>query len=276
MICRVGEAKYYGRAIHVSEPVDPERVARAVRTGAATTNEPRIEVAAPEPGPLHDRVGCIRAGMALRPRTALAAAGRSRGWTTEFDDELRAVRRRLEERGDGPDVPADPDARRREADSGEEIDRLRERVAAMRGRVAAAANPDEAAAALEDAIRSLSEVETAAAAARERRRAGREDAREARDRLQERLRLVDRRGNLERRARRALVERAREPYERALAAVPGCRPPADPFEAPPDAMALAIARVGDLEAPLVLAVDRFEGPEAAADWLDAPVIILEP
>lgn len=276
MICRVGETRYFGRAIRVSEPVAPERVVRAIRTGSATAADPPIEVEAPAAGPLHDRVGCIREGMALRPRTALAAAGRSRGWTTEYDDELRTVRRRLAELGDTPAVPADPDARRREADAGEEIDRLRERVAAMRGRVEAAASPDEAAAKLEDAVRSLSEVETTTAAASERRRAAREDAREARDRLQERLRLEDRRGNLERLARRALVERAREPYERALAAVQGCSPPADPFEAPPDAMALAIARVGELEAPIVLAVDRFEGPDAAADWLDAPVIILEP
>ena len=41
--------------------------------------------------------------------------------------------------------------------------------------------------------------------------------------------------------------------------------------APPDAMALAIARLARPAAPLVLACDRFADATAAARWLDAPV-----
>jgi hypothetical protein len=212
--------------------------------------------------------------MSLRPWTALVPAARSKGWATDFDDDLEAVRDRLASLEEPPAVPEDPGARRQLAEAGDDIDRLRGRVAAMRGRVETAEDSDGAD--LEAAIRSLSEVETTAAAARERREMVRESAREARDRRQERLRLVDCRDNLARRARRALVERARDAYGDALAAVPGIDEFVDPFEAPSDAMALAIARVGDLDAPVVLAVDRFADADAAATWLDAPVIHLEP
>lgn len=275
MICRVGDRRLEGRAVAIERDLDPERVARAVREGAARAGDPAIEVEAPAAGPLHERVGCIHRDIPLRPRTALAAAGRSLGWTTDVDGELRDVRVALGE-VDAGRVPHDDSARRRVAEAQSEIETLRERVAAVRGRVEAADDPDDAAAELEAAIRSLSEVETRVAAARERRGATREAAREARDRLEERLRLVDRRDNLERRARQALVDRARERYERALAAVPGLESPAEPFAAPADAMALAIARVGDLAAPVVLAVDRFPDAERAATWLEAPVIHLEP
>lgn len=273
MICRVGDARYFGSVVVIDRDLDPERVAHAVREGEAAATEPRIEVEGAEPGTLHERVGCIHPGCSLRPRTALAIAARSTGWTTEFDAELDGVRERLATLDDPPAVPEDRGARRQLAEASAEIDRLRERVASVRGRIETAENTEGAP--LETAIRDLSEVETTAAAARERREMARESAREARDRRQERLRLVDRRDNLARRARRALVERARDEYVDALTAVPGSHAVADPFEAPPDAMALAIARVGDLAAPVVLAVDRFADPDAAAAWLDAPVIHLE-
>lgn len=274
MICRVGDARYFGRVVVIDRNVDPERVARAVRTGGATAADPRIEVEAAAAGPLHERVGCIHPDCSLRARTALAFAGRSKGWTTAFDDELDAVRERLATLADPPAVPDSRSARRELAEATGEIDRLRERVAAVRGRVEAA--QDTEGDPLEAAIRSLSEVETTAAAARERRDTVREAAREVRDRREERLRLVDRRENLARRARRALVDRARDAYVDALAAVPGSHDVAAPFEAPPDAMALAVAHVGDLAAPVVLAVDRFRDADAASAWLDAPIIHLEP
>jgi hypothetical protein len=49
---------------------------------------------------------------------------------------------------------------------------------------------------------------------------------------------------------------------------------ADPWGADPVARALAVARVAALSAPVVLACDRFGSADAAADWLDAPVIRL--
>jgi len=273
VICRVGDARYRGRAVTIEEPIDPSRLARAIRQGRDAGGPPPIEVECPTAGALHERVGCIHPDRSLRPRTALAAAARSRGWTATVDDELEAVRDALADLDEPPAVPEAADANRRLADATAEIDRLRERVAAIRGRVAA----DEAAADdLEAAVRGLSEVETAAAAARERRRATREAAREARDRLEERLRLEDRLGNVERRARRELVERATPDFRAALAAVPGLEDVPDPFDAPTDAVALAVARVGELEAPVVLATDRFPDAGAGADWLDAPVLRREP
>lgn len=273
MICRIGGARYAGRAMTLEASVDPARLARAVRRGRDATATPPIEVDGPETGPLHDPVGCIHTEISLRPRTALAMAARSRGWSAPVDDELEAVRAEVADLAEPPAVPEAADANRRLSATYDEVERLRERVAAIRGRVAA----DEGEPAdLEEAVRGLSEVETAAAAARERRRATREAAREARDRLEERLRLEDRLGNLERRARRELVEQSRGEYREALAAVPGLDEVSDPFDAPPDAMALAVARVGEVEAPVVLAADRFPDARAAADWLDAPVLRLEP
>ena len=276
MICRVGERAHAGRAVDLPASLDPERVVRAVRTGAATSADPPITVDARAPGRLHERVGYVHEDLSLTPRTALAVAARSRGWTTGYDDRLREARGALAAH---VDVPASPPASSRQqvAEAREEVDRLRERVAAARGRVEAA--DGEAPAdreRLADAIRALSEVETDAAAARERRRRDREATRAARDELQERLRLEDRVANLERRARRVLVERARPAYERALDAVPGCAPGTAPFETAPEAMALAIARFGDLRAPAVLATGRFSDATAAAAWLDAPVVRLEP
>jgi hypothetical protein len=150
------------------------------------------------------------------------------------------------------------------------VERLRERVAAARGRQGEAEGDVEA------AVRSLSEAETSLAAARERREHRREAARDGRDRLEARLALRDRLGNLERQARRSLVDRTRERYVCALNAVPALGDPGDPFAAPADAMALAIARVGTLRAPAVVATGRFSNAERAADWLDAPVVHLDP
>lgn len=275
MICRVGETRYFGRAVRIDRPLDPERVARAVRTGAADGAEPPLEIDAAEAGPLHERVGAVHPDVSIRPRTALAVAARSRGWTTPQDDEIRRVRDKLTDFAGAPAIPTGTDRRRRIAEAREEIERLRERVASVRGAVRAASDGN-AAAELEAAIRELSEVETTVAAAREDRRASREAAREARDRLQARLRLVDRLGNLQRRARRTLLERARDEYVDALSSVPGIGDSSEPFAAPDDAMALAVCRVGDLSAPVVVATDRFSDPHAAADWLRAPVIHLEP
>ena len=36
--------------------------------------------------------------------------------------------------------------------------------------------------------------------------------------------------------------------------------------------ALAVLRLAETDAPVVLETDRFRSPAAAADWLDAPVI----
>lgn len=195
---------------------------------------------------------------------------------------------RSDARTDRPDALT---ARRRElAEVTEDVDRLREHAAAARGRIQAedagerTGTDRRGETPLADAIRELSEAETAAAAAREHHRRGLDAARARRDRLQQRLHLEDEVANLEREARAHLVERARGAYESALAAVPGRAdgrppsdagtPPTDPFSADPDAMALAVARVGELKAPAVVACDRFPDAATAARWLGAPVVRL--
>lgn len=288
MICRVGDRTFRGRAVTVGDAapaLDPETVATAVREGRAETADGSVvAVTARAAGPVHERAGCITPDCTLRPRTALAVAARSRGWSTPVDDALAAARARLA----SFDAPSDDLAAtdgsppgRRLAEADDDVARLRERVAEARGRVQARRDHDadsdaEAARTLEDAVRDLSEAETTAAAAREERRAARAEARAARDRLAHRLRLADEVANVEREARGYLVERARAAYESALSTVPDVTAPADPFEAPPDAMALAVARVADLGAPVVVATGRFEDSRAAARWLDAPAIHLDP
>jgi hypothetical protein len=294
VICRLGEDRRTGRAVALPGWLDPHTVARAVAGPPVDVDGRTLAVLCRSPGPVHDRVGCITPTPSIRPRTALARAARSRGWTTPVDGRLAAARERLAAHEAGADAEAHGEShearrhRRRLADASDEIQRLRERVATARGRVqagsAATADDDGAADAgdespdpLAAAVRDLTEAETAAAATREAHREARAAARRDRDRLQARLRLVDEVENLERAARRHLVERGRPAYEASLAAVPGLSTvPADPFGAPPDAMALAVARVAALAAPVVVAADRFTSADAAARWLGSPVIRLAP
>lgn len=286
MIVQVGDRVERGRAVDLGggcPALEPATVATAVREGRAEADGTPIAVQARQAGALHERVGCVTPDASLRPRTALAVAARSRGWSTPVDNALRDARDRLATVAAETPTGSDPDAltaRRRLADADDEVARLRERVAETRGRVQAQRNGGtgaaDADAALEDAVRDLSEVETAVAAAREKRRVARAEARAARDRLEDRLALEDEVGNLERRARAHLVERARDAYESALATVPDIDDPAAPFDAPPDAMALAVARVGEFAAPVVVACGRFADARAAARWLDAPTVRLEP
>ena len=286
MIVRVGDRVERGRAVDLVDwcpTLAPATVARAVREGRAEADGTPVAVQARQAGALHERVGCVTPAASLRPRTALAVAARSRGWSTPVDGALREARERLAtvaaETATGPD-PNGLTARRRLADADDEVARLRERVAEARGRVQArrdgGTGSADSDAALQDVVRDLSEVETAVAAAREKRRVARAEARAARDRLEDRLALEDDVGNLERQARAHLVERARAAYESALATVPDIDEPIAPFDAPPDAMALAVARVGDTAAPVVVACDRFADARAAARWLDAPAVRLEP
>lgn len=298
MICHIGGTVLTGRAIDLpahdaahAAALDPATVATAIRTGRATAADGAVvDVEARAAGSLHERVGCVASDTTLRPRTALAVAARSRGWTTPVDDRLEATRDRLASHTAAGDPPETAEYRRAVTEATGDVDRLRERAAEARGRIQAGADGDRTGATdddltgetggnggdgpLAEAIRELSEAETVAAAAREQHRRAREAARERRDRLQERLGLADEVANLERAARRHLVERARAPYEGALAAVPGVSDVGDPFAAAPDAMALAIARLGEVAAPVVVATGRFDSAGGAARWLGAPVVRL--
>jgi len=297
--CRVGEVVRCGRALEVRAQTAATTLARAVRERA--DNNARVAVVADEPGPAHEYVGCIRPAMGVRTRTALAAAARSRGIGTPHDAALAEAREELAtvERQHETGT-ANERAHHREAAAAAtgETERLRETVAAARGRLQArreqGLDPTPAAEELAAAVERLSEAETEAAAARQRLDTVRERARTRRDTREKRFRLEERVANLERRARTHRREQVHDEYVAALERVPGVpgrddsregdngnADPwgadlwgADPWGADPVARALAVARVAALSAPVVLACDRFGSADAAADWLDAPVIRL--
>lgn len=248
------------------ESVDPEAVVAAVRaeTGA---------VDCPTPGPVHDHVGLVVPGRTIQRRAALAAVARSRGKTPPQQDELDRVHGELS-RVDSPSVDLDG-PRQRAAAAGSEAERLRERVAAMRGRVRALRDErldaSEAEAELADAAAALAETETERAAAEQALERARQRARAARDTRDRRLRLEDRAANLERAAREWLAEEVRPAVDRGVREAPDSS--AESLaDAEPVTGALAVARVAELTAPIVLACSRFESASDAADWLGASVI----
>jgi hypothetical protein len=275
VICRLDGTVYRGRAVSLPSRIDPRTVATAVRQGAASEGNATVEVSARTPHPVHERVGCLHPAVCLRVRTALAAAARARGWTTTHDRALGRAREALAA-FDPADVETER-ARREAASAAEDTDRLRERVATIRGRLQARADhgldTGPASETLENAARELSEAETRAAATRQTLDRRRREARSVRDDLEERMRLEDRVANLERQARRVLVDRARDAYATAVTAVPdGPTDPDDPFDVDPLTAGLAVARVARFDAPVVLAGDRFGNPRAASRWLGAPVV----
>jgi hypothetical protein len=160
---------------------------------------------------------------------------------------------------------------------------VRERVAELRGRVQALEATDrdasDARSKLRDAARRLSELETTRVAAVETR----ERSRTLRDRRERRLELQDRAANLERDARASLVDELRDEFAAAVDSLQkGGAGDAganhldrdDPFDIDPVTAALAILRIAAVRAPVVLTVDRFERPAAAAQWLEAPLVRL--
>lgn len=296
--CRIGETTYCGPAITIEESaeesvgksvgksVNPQRLAGAIRRdrgGEKSTPEIHdsdavsIRVETPPAPAVYDHIGCIRPDMGLRIRTALARAARTRGLETPYDSKLTEVREKL------ADLP-EPESMEREATetvatTDADVERLRERVATARGRLIARRendlDPTPAATDLADAITELSEAETTAAAARQRLERARETRREQRTIQEQRFRLEDRRGNLERKARQSLLEQVREAYTSTLHEVPGYDGPGEPFDVSPVIAALAIGRITDTQAPLVLSIDRFDDAAHARTWLETPVILIE-
>ncbi|MFC6974968.1 hypothetical protein ACFQL1_10215 [Halomicroarcula sp. GCM10025709] len=263
----VGATTYEGRVVDLrARSVDGRTVAAAVRGERCL---PAVD--APEPTAVYDAAGYVHPDLGLRTRTALAAAARSAGHTTPEDGAIEEVRERL------ADIePAVPDRTTR-ADAVPEHDlaALQESVGVHRGRVRARealdADTEDARADLEAAAATLAERRTARTAAEQSRRRRREELRTYRDHLAQRRRLEDRLANRQRAARATLVERLRPAFETAVADAPGPTP-TDPFDAEPVTAALAVLRVASTPAPVVLSVDRFTTPAAAAAWLDAPVV----
>lgn len=263
-----------GSVVSLPSDVTPGTVLDAIRGG----DTGRVAVDCEQPRPVHDHVGHIHGEMGIRTRTALARAARSRGLTTEYDAEIErldgeiaACEAELADNGSGDRTAI----RRSIAEQGTGTE-LREAVAAARGRLRACrdhgTDTDDAVEALEAAIRELAEHETSAAAARERLERARERSRRRREIRDRRLRLEDRRANLEREARATLVDRLRDEFAAAVDAVPGTPTPAEPFDADPVPAALAVGHVAALAAPVVFDCELFDSPQAASEWLGAPIV----
>lgn len=270
---RIDGEPRFGRALDLRDTgLTADTVAAAIR-GEEVSG---IEVRGGEPGQLFDRTGVIRPGMALDRRGTLAAVARSLGRRAPQADERAQVEASLASLPD-PDVGFAA-VRKRAATAGRERDRLRERVATLRGRIQAlrdqGADDEAVIAELRSAAQEFSEAETERAAAmqalaRERRR-----AREQWDVRERRLAHRDRLDNLDRAARAWLADSVRESVDRAVGSLP-VTDATGIEKAPADVVALASLRVATVRAPVVLACDRFSSVEAAADWLDAPVLRVE-
>lgn len=155
-------------------------------------------------------------------RAMLAAAARSRGWTASVASELAQRRRQLSSL-DVPDVEVKA-ARRRVAETGTDIDRLKEEIASLRGELSARceldAAPDRVRERLETATATLAETETTHIAARQELDRARRRGRAARDIRERRLRMEDEIGNLERTARRELARRLYPAVRKRLEGLP--------------------------------------------------------
>ncbi len=310
MRVRVDVELYRGTAIDLPAAVRPAAVYDALREGSGGVDGPQgdgevgtapdangdaggdpdrgegsstpvVAVEAPDPGPVHEHVGLVEADPSLSVRAALAAAARSRGYGAPQAEAIASVRAELADL-ELPSVSTG-EARRRVSEAGDRTAELDERVAELRGRIRTLRDldrdPSEAEAQLEAAIAELTEARTERIAAEQLLERQREHARRARDVRQRCLGLEDRLGNLRRDAREHLAGRLQPEFADAVEAVPGrCeagdRPGA--FEGDPVTAALAVARIADLDAPVVLAVDRFPDAAAAADRLYAPVIRVPP
>lgn len=275
MRIELGTDVWCGRAIDLSKhTLDAETLVQAIRD----ESDPTVKCVSP--GPLHEYVGWIRKGMDLRIRTALAAVARSRGVSAPQDEERERVLERIDAL---PEETVETAIyRKRLAAKTEDIIRHREKVARLQGQVQAfrkregmsgtGGNP-EVFDSLKNAIRTLSELETEHVAAEQTLERARERQRRIHDVRDKRLALEDRAANLARDARRHLVTQLEEEFETTVKAVPGTKAEVG-FDADPVPASLAIARLGVIDAPIVLECNRFTSARTATDWLNVPVILL--
>jgi hypothetical protein len=265
-----------GTAIDLRDrDVSVEQLAQAVRCEAAA----EVSVECPEPGPVHERIGVVEPSAFVSVRSTLATIARERGLNAPQEAELASVRTRL----DASDTPTiDHRAiRRRVAETGQAEAELRERIATLQGQVRArrelGAETTAVESDLQTALQRWTDAETERIAAEQALERTRRLARADYDDHERRLRLVDRRENLRRAARRWLAARVHEEFTRNLRAVPGVGTAGDEpgsFEGDPVTAALALVRTATMRAPVVLSCDRFSSASTAATVLDAPVIIV--
>ncbi|SEN67941.1 hypothetical protein SAMN05216388_1004170 [Halorientalis persicus] len=266
-----GETARAGRVVDARDL----NLSRADAVAAIRRDATAVTVECPEPGPAHERVGDVHPEIGVSIRTALAAAARSRGHTAPQADRIAEIESELAELT-VPTASTRPE-RAAVADRADDVERLDERVAELRGRVQALrerdAETDDVEADLAAAIQEFTAAKTDLIAARENHEAATEAARAARDARERRMELEDRLANRRRAARASLADGLTDEYREAVAVAPW-ETPTDPFQVGDVTAALAVARVADLRAPVVLSCDRFADPATAADWLDAAVLRL--
>ncbi|MFT4946650.1 MAG: hypothetical protein ACI8TL_000886 [Natronomonas sp.] len=279
MICRIGSVARSGPAVTVEQAVDADRLLEAIvrdgRIGDDTFGDehPALAVDCESPTAVHEYVGHLHPEMGLRTRTALAAAGRTRGLETPHDEEIAGIEGELASLSlDETDL----ETRRRErADEHENRQKMQEAVATTRGRLAACRerglDTGELEARLAQQIRELAEIETTATAAVQSHERERRRARTQRDRRERRFRLEDRLANRRRDARRWLVGELESEFATRVRDL-ATGPVDDPFECRPPVVGLAIAELAEYRAPVVLELDRFESTAAAAEYLGGPVV----
>jgi hypothetical protein len=267
------EAADGDRAIDLrGAPISLDTVRAAIQR-----NHPTVRTEYPEPTRWWPTLGIPRDDAA--PLDRLVAAARSRGQYPPAERALAAAQRELREI---TVERVDTDGtRRRLADAGSEVERLREEVATARGRLQSrqemGADTAEAEAALDDAVRRLSEAETERVAAEQAHDAAQRRARETRAARERRLRLQDRVANRRRDTRHALAASVEDAFAAAVDALPGeATFSIDPLGVEGDEVtaALAAARIADLRAPVIDTTRRFESASAGAEALDAPVVRL--
>lgn len=271
MKVRVDGRELTGAAVGLPD-VDPDAVFRAIRGEGSP-----VAVRAPDPGPVHDHVGLLAPDLTLSLGPALAAVARSLGHEPPQADRIADLRERIADLSP-PEVDREA-ARRRAAEAGAAEDRLHERVAELRGRVRTledrGEDPEAARQRLREAAAELTDARTERIAAQERLDRLDRRVRAARDRREKRLRLRDRLDNRRRDARKHLARAVHESFAAAVEAVPGAAAVGDrpgSYEGDDLTAALALARVADLNAPVVVACGRFSDAESARECLDASVI----
>lgn len=255
-------------------PLEAATLKAALEEGPSS-NDTVIEIDAPSAGRWWSALSDPADGT--DPVDRVVAAARSCGHAPPELRTLAAAERALASHSvDRVDVR---ETRRRLAETGADVDRLREEVATIRGRLQARRSVDADTAAIEtelaETMRRLTESETERVAAEQAHTAAERRAREERTARGQRLRLQDRVTNRRRDARRALVASVSDAFDVAVAAVPGdATLTTDPLAVEGDAVAAGFAavRVAAIDAPVLDSTDRFESAADAADRLDVPVI----
>lgn len=249
----------------------------------STPDESPVRIDSVKPGrwwrPLADPAAASEATGDVDPVDSIVAAARSRGHAL---DALRAQAAAEYEASllDEQTERVDLTSRRREvAETGADVERLRESVATIRGRLQARRAVGEETATAERDLREemtrLSEAETDRLAAEQAYAAAERRARSDRSRRRRRLQLADRVRNREREAREALVRSVVDEFSQSVERLPGeavlqlepVRVVGDPVTA-----RLAALRLASIRAPVVDATNRFTSAADAVEALGVPVI----